>query len=149
MEGTKILTGNERGNGAEIGQADHPDRRTPADRPTAGPEAAELEAAREEYRRLAASIAEIGLIHHGSIVHRFARQEDEGPGTAGKAPRRKPYYQWTSKVAGKTISRTLSPEEAALYSEWIANDRKLRSILQQMRRISEHATNLILSQEVK
>lgn len=149
MEDTNILTGNDRGGGADMGQADHPDQRAPADRDTAGPEAAELEAAREEYRRLAASIAELGLVHHGSIVHRFARQDDEGPGTAGKARGRKSYYQWTSKVAGKTISRTLSTEEAALYREWIANDRELRSILQQMRRVSEHAINLILEKEIK
>lgn len=115
----------------------------------AGPETAELEAAREEYRRLAASIAEVGLVHHGSIVHRFARPDVEGPETASTTSGRKSYYQWTSKVAGKTISRTLSPEEATLYREWIANDRELRSILKQMRLASEHATNLILKQEVK
>lgn len=143
MEGTKTLTGNDGGAGADMGQADHPDQRAQADQDAAG-----LEAAREEYRQLAASIAGLGLIHHGSIVHRYATDTQE-PADPAAGRGRKPYHQWSSKVAGKTVSRTLSPEEAALYQEWIDNDRKLRSILQQMRRVSEHATNLILKQEVK
>ena len=57
---------------------------------------------------------------------------------------RTPYYQWSTKSGGKTITRTLTPDEAQLYQEWIANDRALRSILKQMRRVSEHATDLIL-----
>ena len=154
-----MSSGRDEDGDADMGQTKRPENGTKAEHATtgqdtagqgaAGPEAAELEAAREEYRRLAASIAEVGLIHHGSIVHRFARPDVEGSGTAGKARGRRSYYQWTSKVAGKTISRTLSPEEAALYREWIANDRELRSILKQMRLASQHATTLILKQEVK
>ena len=157
-------TGRDEDGDAGMGQTKRPENETTAEHATtgqdttgpdmaaqgaAGLEAAELEAAREEYRRLAASLAEVGLVHHGSIVHRFARPDVEGPETAGKARGRKSYYQWTSKVAGKTISRTLSPEEATLYREWITNDRELRSILKQMRLASEHATNLILKQKVK
>jgi len=37
-----------------------------------------------------------------------------------------PYYQWTRKVASKTVGRWLSPEQAADYQVFIENHRRLR-----------------------
>jgi hypothetical protein len=37
-----------------------------------------------------------------------------------------PYYQWTRKVASKTVGRWLSPEQAADYQIFIDNHRRLR-----------------------
>ncbi len=101
---------------------------------------AELAEALRQYRELASRIADLGLIHRGSVVHRHA---------AGDPAGRKPYFQWSGKTAGKTVTRTLSPEEAGLYREWIANDRALQAILKDMRRVCEHAAQLILAQKVK
>ncbi len=111
--------------------------------------ASELAAATREYRELASQIAELGLIHHGSVVHRHAPSNTDTSGEEIKKRGRSPYYQWSSKTGGKTVTRTLTPDEAKLYQEWIANDRALRSILKQMRRVSERATDLILRHEVK
>ena len=44
-----------------------------------------------------------------------------------------PYWQWTAKIDGKTVTRRLSQTEAELYQEWIANDRQLRALIDQMR----------------
>ena len=91
--------------------------------------AAELAAATREYRELTSRIGELGLIHHGSVVHRY---KAPGTGESGMPTRkrgRSPCYQWSSKAEGKTITRTLTEDEAKLYQEWIENDRKLRSIL--------------------
>ena len=114
--------------------------------PTAA--AAELDAATREYKELASRIGGLGLIHHGSVIHRYAAP-DTGPGTQPAKRGRSAYYQWSSKAGGKTITRTLTEDEAELYQEWIENDRKLRVILKEMRRASEHATRLILGQKVK
>ena len=57
-----------------------------------------------------------------------------------------PYYQWTAKLNGKTVTRRLSESEAKLYQEWIANDRQLRRIIQQMRQIAAKAAELRLRQ---
>ena len=111
--------------------------------------AAELAAATREYRELASRIGGLGLIHHGSVIHRYAAPDTGGPGTQPAKRGRSPYYQWSSKAGGKTITRTLTEDEAELYQEWIENDRKLRVILKEMRRASEHATQLILKQKVK
>src|ERR1039458_3449781 len=57
-----------------------------------------------------------------------------------------PYYQWTAKNNGKTVTRRLTENEAQLYQEWIANDRRLRHLIQQMRQIAAKAAELKLKQ---
>jgi len=59
-----------------------------------------------------------------------------------------PYWQWTAKIDGKTVTRRLSQSEAELYQEWIANDRQLRAIITSMRQVAAKATELTMK-EVK
>lgn len=40
-----------------------------------------------------------------------------------------PYLHWTRTVAGKTVTRTLTPEQAARYQPWFDNARRLRELL--------------------
>ena len=49
-------------------------------------------------------------------------------------------------VNGKTVTRRLNETEADLYQEWIANDRQLRALIQQMREVAAKATELKLKQ---
>ncbi|HZP95281.1 MAG TPA: DUF6788 family protein, partial [Candidatus Limnocylindria bacterium] len=56
-----------------------------------------------------------------------------------------PYYRWSTKVAGKTVTRHLSDEEGRLYLEWIAERRRVRAILDQIERISEQAAAAALA----
>lgn len=50
-----------------------------------------------------------------------------------------PYFEWTYKVAGKTVNVKLSPEAAPLYLEATKQHRKLKAILARMERISRTA----------
>jgi len=97
-----------------------------------------------QYRALAAKLADIGYISAGSLAQRHnrcgkpnCRCHDEPPQMHG------PYWQWTTKVNGKTVNRRFSEAEAELYQEWIANDRHLRAIITQMRQVAAKATELI------
>ncbi|MGP0051527.1 MAG: DUF6788 family protein [Solirubrobacteraceae bacterium] len=47
---------------------------------------------------------------------------------------------------GKTVTRRLNETEAELYQEWIANDRRLRQLIQQMRQVAAKAAELKLKQ---
>jgi len=58
-----------------------------------------------------------------------------------------PYFQWTAKVDGKTVNRRLSEREAGAYLEWIGNDRRLRSLVTEMRELAKQATDLILEDQ--
>jgi hypothetical protein len=99
------------------------------------------------YRQLAAQLAEIGFISSGSVTRRYTRCATPGCKCHDDPPQpHGPYYQWTAKVNGKTVTRRLSVEEAKLYQEWIANDRQMRKLIQQMRQIAEKAGEVLLKQ---
>lgn len=102
------------------------------------------------YRELLVEIGEIGFIRSGSLAQRFnycgtpsCRCHADPPQPHG------PYWQWTAKVDGKTVNRRLSEREAELYQEWIGNDRKLRTLIDELRKVAEAATNIILEAEAK
>ena len=101
----------------------------------------------QQYRDLAAELATIGLIHSGSVTRRYTRCATPGCKCHADPPQpHGPYYQWTAKVNGKTVTRRLTENEAELYQEWIANDRRLRHLIAQMRQVAAKAAELKLKQ---
>lgn len=111
--------------------------------------AAQVAAYQDRYRDLAQRIAEVGFISAGSITRRYTKCATPNCRCRADPPRpHGPYWQWTAKIEGKTVTRRLSPTEVGLYQQWIDNDRELRSLIAQMREIAAKATHLIL-QETK
>jgi hypothetical protein len=101
----------------------------------------------QRYHKLAAQLATIGLIHSGSVTRRYTRCGTPGCKCHADPPQpHGPYYQWTAKINGKTVTRRLTENEADLYQEWIDNDRQLRHLIQQMREVAAKATELKLKQ---
>jgi hypothetical protein len=99
------------------------------------------------YRELAAQLAEIGLISSGSVTHRYTHCATPGCKCHDDPPHpHGPYYQWTAKVSGKTVTRRLNAHEAKLYQEWIANDRRMRRLIVQMRQVAAKASELKIKQ---
>jgi len=99
------------------------------------------------YRALAAQLADVGYIAAGSITHRRTRCGNPNCRCRADPPQMHgPYWQWTAKVDGKTLTRRLSQTEAELYQGWIDNDRQLRAITAHMREVASEATELILKQ---
>jgi len=104
-----------------------------------------LAALRARRRELAAAIAEIGFTAAGTVL-----QVRTVCGTAGCAchtdpdKRHGPYWQHTRKVSNKTVTRRLTPAQAALYTEWTENGRKLRDLLTQMQQLSDQAADMLL-----
>ena len=99
------------------------------------------------YRQLAAQLAEIGFISSGSVTRRFTRCGTPGCKCHDDPPQpHGPYYQWTAKVNGKTVTRRLSADEAKLYEEWIANDRRMRQVIKQMRQVADKAAKVLIKQ---
>jgi hypothetical protein len=97
------------------------------------------------YRALAAELADVGYIATGSITRRHTRCGNPNCRCRSDPPQMHgPYWQWTAKVDGKTVTRRLSQVEAELYQQWIDNDRQLRAITAQMREVAAEATDLIM-----
>jgi hypothetical protein len=101
----------------------------------------------DRYRQLAAQLAEIGMISAGTLTRRHTRCTSPGCKCNADPPQpHGPYWQWTRKIDGKTVTRRLTPAQAMLYREWIANDRRLRRIIDQMRSIAAKAAEIHLTQ---
>jgi len=83
-----------------------------------------LAALRAEYRRLRQSLARTGYISQGSVQQRSVAAS----GRSG--------YQWTRKVAQKTVSVALSQEQFEAMQEAVANERELWKTIQKMERVS-------------
>jgi hypothetical protein len=112
--------------------------RTPAQR---------LASYEDRYRQLAAQLAEIGMISAGTLTRRYTRCTSPGCKCRADPPQpHGPYWQWTRKIDGKTVTRRLTPTEAKLYRDWIANDRRLRRTIDQMRVVAAKAAEIHLNQ---
>ena len=72
------------------------------------------------FQSLKAEFAQLGWLTQGSVVPNH-------PGS----------WRWTRKVSAKTVSVSLSPEQADLFREAIGNHRKLEAIVDEMRLISQ------------
>ncbi|MGH9093011.1 MAG: DUF6788 family protein [Acidimicrobiales bacterium] len=101
------------------------------------------------YRELAGQLASIGLIASGSVVRRYTYCATPGCRCHADPPHpHGPYYQWSAKVNGKTVTRRLSVAEARLYKQWIDNDRKMRKLIAQMRAVAARAGEIRLAEAV-
>jgi hypothetical protein len=92
--------------------------------------AASHQAEAEKIAAELAAIAATGMVLPGSITERRTRCGRPSCGCHADPPRlHGPYWQWTRKVAAKTVCRWLSPEQHHDYQAWIDNDRRLRDLL--------------------
>src|SRR6266576_5669392 len=86
-----------------------------------------------EARKIAAELAAIarsGMVLPGSITERRTRCGHRNCACRADPPRlHGPYWQWTRKVAARTVCRWLSPGQRRDYQAWIDNDRRLRELL--------------------
>jgi hypothetical protein len=84
-------------------------------------------------RQIAAELAAIagtGMILPGSITQRRTHCGHRTCACHADPPRlHGPYWQWTRKVAAKTVGRWLSADQYQDYQAWVANDRRLRELL--------------------
>ena len=92
--------------------------------------AASHQAEAEKIAAELAAIASSGMVLPGSITQRRTRCGRRNCGCHADPPRlHGPYWQWTRKIAAKTVGRWLSPAQREDYQPWIDNDRRLRDLL--------------------
>jgi hypothetical protein len=83
----------------------------------------------QRYAELRGNLAAIGYLSHGSVYRR----------PAGQSGAR---FTWSSKVNGRTVSLALSEEQADWLDQAIAEHRKLKKLLAEMRRVSRKIMRL-------
>ena len=83
--------------------------------------------------RIAAELASLGLALPGTLIERRIRCGKPGCRCHADPPvLHGPYWQWTRKVAGKTITRLVPDEQLADYRQWLDNHRRLRALVAEL-----------------
>ena len=94
-------------------------------------------AQRAQAARIAAAIAEIGFVLPGTLTERPMRCGHPSCRCHADPPQlHGPYHQWTRKVNGKTVTRFLSDDQLADYSDWFDNQHRLRQLVGQLEELS-------------
>ena len=79
-----------------------------------------------QYDHLRRRLSRVGLISQGSVQDRTQRKG----GGAG--------YQWTRKVAAKTVTVSLTEQQFTKMRQAVANYRQLRALLKKMEKVSRN-----------
>lgn len=87
--------------------------------------------------RIIAELSRLGYCLPGSITQRRMRcGRPSCPCKADPPALHGPYRQWSRKIAGKTVSRWLSREQAEQYESWFANAQRARELLAELEALS-------------
>jgi hypothetical protein len=90
-----------------------------------------------DYEQLRSELDQIGYILQGSLsARRIPCGKAACACTTDIEARHGPYFQWSRKRAGRTVSTYLTPEQAALCQQWIKNNRRLDHLVSKMRKLS-------------
>jgi hypothetical protein len=104
--------------------------------------------AREQARKraLLAQLEQLGWYCRGSLLHVMNRCGTPGCRCKADPPElHGPYWQWTRKVEGKTVTRRLSDAEAQRLRRWLANAKRLDRIVAELDALSDAVTNRMLA----
>jgi hypothetical protein len=98
-----------------------------------------------QYARLKRGVQAVGFIRRGSLVRRFMPCGKPGCACQATPPvLHGPYYQWTRKVRGKTVTVRLTRAHAQLVAAWIANGRRLDRLVARMETVSRGVTDRLV-----
>jgi hypothetical protein len=102
-----------------------------------------------ELRRWDALVDEIrraGFFRRGSLLRLYNQCGTPGCRChADPLQRHGPYWQWTRKVHGKTVTARLAPEQAELLQTWLDTGRRLDQTLAELDALSIAITDRLLT----
>jgi hypothetical protein len=82
---------------------------------------------------IAAELASLGLALPGTLIERHVRCGKPGCRCHASPPvLHGPYWQWTRKVAGKTVTRLVADDQLDDYRQWLNNHRRLRALVAEL-----------------
>lgn len=98
----------------------------------------------QRHRALLREIGEVGLVLRGTIgVYRTQCGSPRCCCHTDPTARHGPYYIWTRKVAGKTVTRLLSDEQAKRLRPWTRNMRRLDHLLKRLQKLGLRAAEAV------
>jgi len=99
-----------------------------------------LRAAARRFRQARQELHQLDYFLKGTVLKRMMKcGQPQCACHRDPSQRHGPYFEWTYKVAGKTVNVKLSPQAAPLYQAAIRQHRKLKAALARMERLSRTA----------
>ena len=94
-------------------------------------------AERRAQAAIARRLGEAGFALPGSLLERSMTCGKATCRCHGDPPRlHGPYFQWTRKIDGKTVTRNLDAGEMASYGPWFTNARRIRDLVTELEALS-------------
>jgi len=92
---------------------------------------------RRAQQRIAQHLAQVGFALPGTLLVRSHVCGKPGCRCMADPPRpHGPFHQWTRKIAGKTVTRRLTDEQATRYRPWFDNAGRARELLAELEALS-------------
>jgi hypothetical protein len=103
---------------------------------------------RARFYQKACELPELGFLLKGTLLQRFKRCSSAGCGCHDDPPRlHGPYWQWTAKVDGKTITQVLSEEQVERYREWMDSGQRFEEVARELFELSAQAGEVLRTLE--
>jgi hypothetical protein len=103
-----------------------------------------LQRLEQRHRTLLRQFADTGLVLRGTIgKYRMRCGSPRCLCATDRTPRHGPYYIWTRKASGKTVTRMLSDEQARRLRPWIQNMRRLDRLLKKLQGLGLRAAEAV------
>ncbi len=102
--------------------------------------AAGVDPTRSRFRQIREQLQQVDYFLKGTVLKRMMKCGQPTCACHRDASRRHgPYFEWTYKLQGKTVSVKLSPQAAPLYQAATKQHRQLKVVLARMERLSRTA----------
>ena len=87
--------------------------------------------------RIAAELAALGFALPGTLADRMTRCGRANCRCHADPPvLHGPYWQWTRKTGGKTVTRLVADDQLADYQPWFDNHRRFRELIAELEELS-------------
>jgi hypothetical protein len=97
----------------------------------------------QRHQQILDEIATLGFVLPGTLTARRTRCSSPGCRCNADPPiLHGPYRSWTRKIAGKTVTRTLTTEQVENYGPWFENARRLRGLIGELETLALQASEL-------
>jgi type II secretory pathway component PulJ len=111
---------------------------------------AEVDSTRSRFRQTRQQLQQVDYFLKGTVLKRMMKCGQPTCACHRDPSRRHgPYFEWTYKLQGKTISVKLSPQAAPLYQAATKQHRQLKVVLARMERLSRTALARLAKQAEK
>jgi len=99
-----------------------------------------LDVPAQRFRQAQQELQQLDYFLKGTVLKRMMKcGQPKCPCHRDPAQRHGPYFEWTYKVKGKTVNVKLSPQAAPIYHAATKQNRKLKTLLARMERLSRTA----------